>query len=167
MKRQGTEISREVADDLIFMRRAIELSRESIEAGGGPFGAVIVHGSKIVGEGTNCVTTTNDPTAHAEVLAIRQAAQHLNTYDLSGCRLYSSCEPCPMCFGAVLWARLEKVYFANTRQDAAMIGFDDAAFYLELSRTPSERELKMEELLRAEALKVFQRWVADEHRQMY
>lgn len=167
MNRNGTQNSNPNDGDPMLMRRAIELSRASIEAGGGPFGAVIVRGSQIVGEGTNRVTTANDPTAHAEVLAIRNAAQHLSTYDLSGCRLYSSCEPCPMCFGAILWARLDKVYFANTREDAAAIGFDDAAFYLELARSPGDREFQMEELLRDEALEVFRNWLTVEHRQMY
>jgi tRNA(Arg) A34 adenosine deaminase TadA len=115
-----------------YMQRAIDLSRESVKSGGGPFGAVIVKNGNIIAEGSNGVTQNNDPTAHAEINAIRKAAQALQNFDLSGCEIYSSCEPCPMCLGAIYWARLDKLYFANTKEDAAKINFDDQFIYEEI-----------------------------------
>lgn len=140
------------------MREAIKLSAESVRSGGGPFGAVIVRNGEIIARGENRVTVCNDPTAHAEVSAIREAAARLGTYDLSGCEIYSSCEPCPMCLGAIYWARLDKLYYAGTRADAANVGFDDAHIYEELPLEPSQRELPTESLLREEAQRVFDAW---------
>lgn len=144
----------------IFMRKAIELSIESVQNGGGPFGAVIVRGDEIIATGVNRVTGGNDPTAHAEVNAIRSACRKLRTFHLEGCEIYASCEPCPMCLGAVYWARLDKVYYGNRKHDAAGIGFDDSFIYEEMSLDPDKRRLKSEELLRDEALKAFQEWEA-------
>ncbi len=141
-----------------FMIRAIELSRENIKKGGGPFGAVIVKNGKIVGEGCNRVTASNDPTAHAEVEAIRQACQNLSSFDLSGCEIYTSCEPCPMCLGAIYWARLSQIYFGNTKTDAAQIQFDDNFIYQELPKPMTERRIPMTQVLPEEALKVFKLW---------
>jgi len=144
-----------------FMRRAIELSRIHMEAGeGGPFGAVIVKDGEILGEGWNRVTSTQDPTAHAEVVAIRQACQKLGTFQLRGCEIYTSCEPCPMCLGAVYWARLDRLWYANGRADAAAIQFDDGWLYREVALPPGERSLPAFQLLREEALDVFQAWAA-------
>ena len=142
-----------------FMQQAIELSAHGITANqGGPFGCVIVKGDKIVGQGNNKVTSTNDPTAHAEVVAIRDACKNLQTFQLSDCEIYTSCEPCPMCIGAIYWARPKKVYFANTRADAASIGFDDSMIYDELSCEPALRKIPIISLGREEALKVFEQW---------
>lgn len=143
-----------------FMREAIKLSAESVRSGGGPFGAVIVRNGEIIARGENRVTVCNDPTAHAEVSAIREAAARLGTYDLSGCEIYSSCEPCPMCLGAIYWARLDRLYYASTRADAANVGFDDAHIYEELPLDPSQRELPTESLLREEAQLVFEAWAS-------
>ena len=140
------------------MREAIKLSAESVRSGGGPFGAVIVRNGEIIARGENRVTVCNDPTAHAEVSAIREAAARLGTYDLSGCEIYSSCEPCPMCLGAIYWARLDRLYYAGTRADAANVGFDDAHIYEELPLDPSQRELPTQTLLREEAQRVFEAW---------
>ena len=142
------------------MREAIKLSAESVRSGGGPFGAVIVRNGEIIARGENRVTVCNDPTAHAEVSAIREAAARLGTYDLSGCEIYSSCEPCPMCLGAIYWARLDRLYYASTRADAANVGFDDAHIYEELPLDPSQRELPTESLLRGEAQLVFEAWAS-------
>lgn len=141
-----------------FMREAIKLSDESVQSGGGPFGAVIVRNGEIIARGENRVTVCNDPTAHAEVSAIREAAARMGTYDLSGCEIYSSCEPCPMCLGAIYWARLDRLYYAGTRADAANVGFDDAHIYEELPLDPSQRELPTQTLLREEAQRVFEAW---------
>jgi len=144
---------------LMFMRRAIDLSRIKMEAGeGGPFGAVIVHGGVIIGEGWNRVLGTHDPTAHAEIVAIRDACARLGTFRLVGAEIYTSCEPCPMCLAAILWARLDRMYFANTRLDAAAIGFDDALFYDEVVRPLEKRSLPAERLLADEARAVFAEW---------
>jgi guanine deaminase len=141
------------------MRRAIELSKSNVVSGkGGPFGAVIVKNNKIVGEGWNKVTTNNDPTAHAEVEAIRQACKNLQTFSLDDCEIYTSCEPCPMCLSAVYWARISKIYFANTKTDAADIQFDDAFIYQEIPKPLNQRKIPMEPLLRDEAMAVFKIW---------
>lgn len=150
-----------------FMREAIKLSAESVRSGGGPFGAVIVRDGEVIARGENRVTVCNDPTAHAEVSAIREAAARLGTYDLSGCELYSSCEPCPMCLGAIYWARLDKLYYAGTRADAANVGFDDAHIYEELPLEPSQRELPTETLLREEAQRVFEAWAEKADKKEY
>ena len=123
-----------------LMQRAIDLATENVRNGGGPFGAVIVRDGKIVAEGVNRVTSQHDPTAHAEVQAIRQACQALNTFDLTGCDIYSSCEPCPMCLGAIYWAHLDHLFFAGTKNDAARVGFDDAFIYKELPLPIHERQ---------------------------
>jgi tRNA(Arg) A34 adenosine deaminase TadA len=142
-----------------FMREAIRLSREKMRRNrGGPFGAIIVRRGKIVGCGWNCVTSTNDPTAHAEIMAIREACRRLKTFRLDDCELYASCEPCPMCLAAGYWARLRKIYYAGTRRDAAKIGFDDEWLYREVTRPVSCRKLSMKQLLRKEALEVFAEW---------
>lgn len=141
------------------MRRAIALSREHMEANhGGPFGAVVVLDGKVIGEGWNQVTGTNDPTAHAEVAAIRDACRTLGRFDLKGAVLYTSCEPCPMCLAATYWARIDALYYANTQQDAAAIDFDDAFLYRELALPMEQRALKCEQILREEAQQVFQAW---------
>ncbi|MDO9186048.1 MAG: nucleoside deaminase [Bacteroidia bacterium] len=142
-----------------FMREAIRLSIDNMRAGnGGPFGAIIVKDGKIIARGYNKVTSTNDPTAHAEVVAIREACKTLNSFQLAGCEIYTSCEPCPMCLGAIYWARPDKMYFANTKTDAAAIGFDDQFIYDEIELNVSERHLPTEQLLQNEALVAFQEW---------
>jgi tRNA(Arg) A34 adenosine deaminase TadA len=141
-----------------LMRKAIALSIENVANGGGPFGAVIAKDGRIVATGVNRVTANHDPTAHAEVSAIRAACEKLDTFDLSGCEIYTSCEPCPMCLGAIYWARLDKMYFANNKDDAKQIDFDDSFIYDELALPLSERKLPAEILLRDEALKAFQLW---------
>jgi tRNA(Arg) A34 adenosine deaminase TadA len=142
-----------------FMARAIELSMENVRSGsGGPFGAVVVKDRRIIAEGVNRVTATNDPTAHAEVSAIREACQQLSTFELRGCDLYSSCEPCPMCLGAIYWARIDKIYFGNRAEDAAKIGFDDSAIYAEITQPHAQREIPMIPLMREEALAAFRAW---------
>ena len=144
-----------------FMRRAIALSEESVRTGGGPFGAVIVKDGVIVSEASNSVTLDHDPTAHAEVNAIRKATQKLDTFDLEGCEIYTSCEPCPMCLGAIYWAHLDRIYYANNRKDAARIGFDDDFIYKEIALKPQERHKQMEVLLSEEAKEAFRMWEAD------
>ena len=141
-----------------FMARAIELSIESVNTGGGPFGSVIVKDDKIIAEGFNKVTSTNDPTAHGEIVAIRKACKSLNNFNLSGCELYSTCEPCPMCLSAIYWAHIEKVYYANTRDDAQKIDFDDSLIYSELLKNVKKRKIPMVQMLRDEALKAFELW---------
>ena len=142
-----------------FMLRAIELSKNGLESGkGGPFGCVIVKDGKIIGEGNNQVTSTNDPTAHAEMVAIRNACKNINSFQLEGCEVYTSCEPCPMCLGAIYWARPDKIYFANNRSDAAEIGFDDAFIYDEIGEKIENRKIQMEPLDRMEALEIFKQW---------
>ena len=141
------------------MREAIRLSLAKMRGGfGGPFGAVVVRKGKIVGRGWNQVTSTNDPTAHAEVTAIRDACKKLKTFQLDDCELYTSCEPCPMCLAAIYWARFKKVHYANTRKDAAKIEFDDDLIYREIPKPISKQKIPMKQLLRAEALKVFVEW---------
>lgn len=153
--------------DNLFIKRAIELSLESVKRGGGPFGAVITKNGEVVSESSNQVTILNDPTAHAEISAIREAARKLNTFDLSGCEIYASCEPCPMCLGAIYWARIDRVFFANTRDDAENIGFDDSFIYEEISRPIKERKIKFKQLLRDEALEAFRAWEEYENKVEY
>lgn len=153
--------------DHLFLRRAIELSLENVKRGGGPFGAVITKDGKIISESCNQVTLINDPTAHAEIGAIREAARKLNNFDLSGCSIYVSCEPCPMCLGAIYWARIDKVFFANTRSDAEDIGFDDSLIYEEISRPMKERKIEFKQLLREEALEAFRAWEESENKVEY
>ena len=147
-------------DHEAFMRRAIELARQGVESNrGGPFGCVIVKDGEVVGEGCNQVTSANDPTAHAEITAIRDACRKLNSFQLTDCSVYTSCEPCPMCLGAIYWARPAAVYFAGTREDAAAAGFDDELFYDEIDRPNDERQLRLQPMLRDEAQTVFEQWV--------
>ena len=141
-----------------FMRKAISLSIQNIERGGGPFGAVIVKDGRIVATGVNRVTAVNDPTAHAEISAIRKAAKRLGTFSLEGCTLYTSCEPCPMCLGAVYWAHFDRLFYANTKSDAKKIGFDDSFIYDEIELNPSERSIKTVRLLPEEAIRAFEFW---------
>src|SRR5690554_429180 len=141
-----------------YMKRAIELSQKSVDNGGGPFGAVIVKDGKIIAESSNSVTIDNDPTAHAEINAIRSACKKLNSFELIGCEIYSSCEPCPMCLGAIYWSRLEELYFANTKEDAADIGFDDSFIYDELKVSSKDRRVKTSQVMRDEAILTFQNW---------
>lgn len=144
-----------------FMARAIELSIENVRSGrGGPFAAVIVKAGEIIAEGVNCVTSANDPTAHAEVVAIRAAGRALGNFDLSGCEIYVTCEPCPMCLGAIYWARLARVYFGNTAADASRAGFDDSLIYQEMFRPLAERRIPMIPLMREEALAALRAWEA-------
>lgn len=151
-----------------FMREAIRLSVDKMRQGyGGPFGAVVVRNNEVIAQGYNNVLSTNDPTAHAEVDAIRKASQTMGTFDLSDCELYTSCEPCPMCLGAIYWARLRKVYYGNTRQDAASIGFDDALIYEEIEKPLAERRIPMQQLLPEEAKKGFEAWEQHEERKNY
>lgn len=147
--------------DRKFMTRAIELAKSGVETNdGGPFGCVVVKDGKIVGEGNNRVTSTNDPTAHAEIIAIRDACDHLSAFQLDGCTIYTSCEPCPMCLGAIYWARPARVFYACTRSDAANIGFDDDFIYKELEKGNEAREMVLVNLMRDEALEVFNGWAA-------
>ena len=158
---QGTEVQ------IGFMRVAIRLAAENSHRGGGPFGAVVVRDGHIIGSGVNLVTSSMDPTAHAEINAIRAACRHLGHWQLDGCEVYSSCEPCPMCLGAIYWARPAALYFANTREDAASIRFDDAFIYRELTLPPDARSIPTIQLLRAEGLQVFSAWEADPHKIRY
>ena len=141
-----------------FMKRAIELSIESVNKGGGPFGCVIVKDRKIISEGSNKVTSTNDPTAHGEIVAIREACKKLNNFNLNGYELYSTCEPCPMCLSAIYWARIGKIYYANTREDAQKIDFDDSLIYSEFKKKIDKRKIPMIQMMRDEALKAFELW---------
>lgn len=151
-----------------YMRRAIALSREKMRDGeGGPFAAVVVADGRIVGEGWNQVTGHNDPTAHAEIVAIREACRTLDRFSLEGCAIYTSCEPCPMCLAAIYWARIDRVYYANTAEDAARIGFDDARLYAEVALPAGKRSLPEERMLADEALAVFAEWAADPDRVPY
>ncbi|MFT3846945.1 MAG: nucleoside deaminase [Lacibacter sp.] len=151
-----------------FMREAIRLSIENVETGkGGPFAAVIVKEGKIIATGVNEVTDSNDPTAHAEVVAIRKACRQLNSFQLDGCEIYCSCEPCPMCLGAIYWARPAKLYFANTKEDAAEIDFDDHFIYREIELGYTKRQLPTQQLLRNEALEAFKKWEASPLKKKY
>ena len=141
-----------------FMQMAIDLAKENIKNGGGPFGAVIVKDGEIVATGVNRVTSNQDPTAHAEVQAIRAACQKLNTFVLAGCEIYSSCEPCPMCLGAIYWSRMSKLYFAASKNDAASVDFSDAFIYQELDLEPSQRSLATRVMMAKEGAQVFDLW---------
>ena len=150
-----------------FMLRAIQLSEENVKNGGGPFGAVIVKDNKIVAEGFNQVTCNNDPTAHAEVTAIRNAAKALNTFDLSDCIIYTSCEPCPMCLGAIYWAKIDKMYYGNTKKDADKIGFSDHFIYDEIDKPPHKRKLNSQQIMSKEAFLAFKLWQNKEDKTEY
>jgi len=142
-----------------FMARAIQLAIENVRSGqGGPFGAVIVEDGNIIAEGANQVTSTSDPTAHAEMVAIRQACRKLGLFELKGCELYTSCEPCPMCLGAIYWTRLSRVYFGSLAADASHAGFDDSFIYREIAQTHLERGIPMVQMMREEALAAFRAW---------
>jgi tRNA(Arg) A34 adenosine deaminase TadA len=150
------------------MRRAMELAMENVRSGrGGPFACVIVKDGKVIGEGTNLVTATNDPTAHAEMVAIRQACRTLGSFQLGGCELYTTCEPCPMCLGAIYWARPARIYFAGTAADAAAAGFDDAFIYDEIQKDPAARRIPMTRVMREEALAVFSAWKIQPNKKPY
>lgn len=151
-----------------LMKKAIERSSYGMNNNyGGPFGAVVVKNGEIVAEGFNNVTSSNDPTAHAEITAIRNACKKLNTFDLSGCELYTSCEPCPMCLAAIYWARIDKIYYANTKEDAANINFDDDFIYKEFDKEKSERSISIEQYGREWAIKVFEDWSNKEDKTEY
>ena len=141
-----------------FMARAIELSIKSVDSGTGPFGAVIVKDNKIISEGFNIVTSSNDPTSHAEIVAIRNACKNLNNFVLKDWDLYTTCEPCPMCLSAIYWARIGRVYYANTRKDAQKIDFSDSMIYEELNKTIKDRKIPMHQMMREEAIKAFELW---------
>jgi tRNA(Arg) A34 adenosine deaminase TadA len=151
-----------------FLREAIRLSVEKMQANeGGPFGAVVVRGQEVIGRGWNRVTSTNDPTAHAEVVAIRDACAGLGTFSLAGCAIYCSCEPCPLCLAAIYWARLDRIYYAASRDDATAVGFDDAHFYAEIARPAAERSIPAEQALRDEACVALREWLNKEDRVRY
>lgn len=151
-----------------FMKEAIDLSREHMQGGkGGPFGAVIVKDGKVIGRGWNKVTSSHDPTAHAEVSAIRDACQNIGDFQLEGATIYTSCEPCPMCLAAIYWARIETIYYANNRQDAANIDFDDEFLYQEVAKDIDDRQIPMKQINRKEALKVFEEWQSKEDKVKY
>lgn len=151
-----------------FMQRTIALAFENIRSGnGGPFAAVIVKDSEILAEGVNCVTESKDPTAHAEIVAIREACQALGAFQLSGCNLYTSCEPCPMCLGAIYWARPARVFYAGTAADAAAAGFDDAFIYEELQRLPGDRRIPMTQILHQESVAIFSEWLRLANKKSY
>lgn len=150
-----------------FMRMAIELANMSVATGGGPFGAVIVRDGEVIARGTNNVTKLNDPTAHAEVQAIRNACAELESFNLKGCTVYASCEPCPMCLSAIYWAGIDRIYYANTHGDAAAINFDDSLIYEEIPKAPAERRIPAFQLLREEALETFRLWQQKEDKVEY
>jgi tRNA(Arg) A34 adenosine deaminase TadA len=150
-----------------LMRQAVSLSAKGLKKGGGPFGAIVVKDGKIIASGYNEVTIQNDPTAHAEVVAIRKACKKLGTFDLSDCEIYTSCEPCPMCLSAMYWAKVKNFYFANTKEDAANIGFDDAFIYTEIKKTTSLRSIHSQQLLQDEAIKIFKEWEEKEDKKIY
>jgi guanine deaminase len=151
-----------------FMKEAIRLSIDNVEKGtGGPFGAVIVKNGRIIASGTNQVTANNDPTAHAEVIAIRKACEALKSFQLEGCEIYCSCEPCPMCLGAIYWARPDKIFYANSKEDAAQIHFDDQFIYDEIALPPEKRRVFTKQLLREEALEAFRKWTSSTKKVLY
>ena len=149
------------------MQRAIELSINSANNDGGPFGCVVTRDNQIIAEGANKVTLSNDPTAHAEIVAIRNACQKLKTFNLSGCEIYTTCEPCPMCLSAIYWARIDKIYYANTREDAKNIDFDDSFIYLEVAKKIDKRKIKMKQMNREDALEAFEIWKNKEDKIKY
>ena len=150
-----------------FMNKAISLSVENVDQGGGPFGAVIVKDGKLVASGVNRVTADHDPTAHAEVNAIRKACKKLKTFDLSDCVIYTSCEPCPMCLGAIYWAHISHIYYGNSKDDAKFIGFDDSFIYSELELNKEDRQVKITQLLSKEAIQAFEKWASSETKTEY
>lgn len=150
-----------------YMQRAIQLAEESVKNGGGPFGAVIVKENRIIAEGANSVTLNNDPTAHAEVSVIRKACSDLNTFDLGGCEIYSSCEPCPMCLSAIYWARIDRIYYGCDKEDAKQIGFDDSFIYEQIELKPEERSIPAKQILHEEALSAFRMWEDKENKTEY
>ena len=150
-----------------FMQKAIELSIKNIHNNGGPFGCVIVKNNKIISEGVNGVTKNNDPTTHAEIVAIRNACKKLNTFDLSGCELYTSCEPCPMCLSAIYWSHIDLVYYGNSRENAAEIQFDDKFIYDEMKKDINERKIPLKQILKDEAIKAFDLWAETENKTKY
>ncbi len=150
-----------------FMRKAIRLSLDNVKKGGGPFGAVIVKNDKVISVGTNNVTTKNDPTAHAEIESIRKASKTLKTFDLTGCEIYTSCEPCPMCLSAIYWARISRIYYGNTKKDAAKIGFIDDFIYKELEKPLNKRKLKITQHLHDESLMSFEVWDMKPNKKKY
>ena len=149
------------------MQKAIELSIKSVDSGTGPFGAVIVKNNQIISEGYNKVTSSNDPTSHAEISAIRNACKKLNNFFLKGCDLYTSCEPCPMCLSAIYWSHIDNIYYANTRMDAKDIDFDDSLIYSEIKKEINERKIKMTQINRVEALEAFKIWQTKEDKIKY
>ena len=149
------------------MERAIELSIQSVKSGGGPFGSVIVKNNKIISEGMNRVTKSNDPTAHGEIVAIRNACKNLGDFSLKGCELYTSCEPCPLCLSAIYWSRIDKVYYANTRNDAQKIDFVDSFIYSEIMKKIEQRKIPMKQQLRDKALEAFRLWQRTEDKVKY
>ncbi len=152
----------------LFMARAIRLSIDNVAAGrGGPFGAVVVKNAEIIAEGVNRVASTNDPTAHAEMVAIRDACRKLGVFNLDGCEIYSSCEPCPMCLGAIYWARISHIYFGSSAADASKAGFDDSEIYRELSQSHSERKISMVQIMRDQALEAFRVWESSSNKVTY
>lgn len=154
--------------DLAHMDRAVQLSiRKMLAGSGGPFGAVVVRNGKVIASGFNQVTSQNDPTSHAEIVAIRAACKRRKNFHLSGCFLYTSCEPCPMCLGAIYWARLERVYYALSRRDAAMIGFADDMIYREIAKPPGKRSIPMIQLANSRAADAFRQWMVNPHRVQY
>jgi tRNA(Arg) A34 adenosine deaminase TadA len=160
-------IPERAVDDVKFMRRAIELSLECVGSDEGPFGAVVVHNGRIVGEGVNRVVPTGDPTAHAEIVAIRAACKAIGSHVLDGAVIYTSCEPCPMCLGAIWWARISEIVYANDRADAAAIGFDDDAIYQEVAAPLDQRKLPIRRMSAEEALEAFKRWHSNPNRVPY
>ena len=150
-----------------FILRAIEISIESAKTVGGPFGSIIVKDNQIISEGSNRVTSTNDPTAHGEIVAIREACKKLNTFNLAGCDLYSSCEPCPMCLSAIYWSHIDKIFYANTRDDAKNIDFDDSLIYEEINKDKNNRKIQMIQIHREEALEAFKIWKNKEDKIKY
>lgn len=150
-----------------FMAKAINLAEISVANGGGPFGAIIVKDGKVVAEGSNCVTLDNDPTAHAEVTVIRKACKELDTFDLSGCQIYTSCEPCPMCLAAIYWARIDKIYYGCNKTDAKDIGFDDSFIYDQIDLKPEKRSIPAVNIMREEALTAFRLWEKKEDKIEY
>lgn len=167
MKNATKQLKGHSAEDEAFMAMAIRLSEENVANGGGPFGAVIVRDGEVVSTGANRVVPNSDPTAHAEVMAIRSACAQLGTFNLSGCTIYTSCEPCPMCLSAIYWAGIDHIFYANTKDDAKAIDFDDSFIYDQIPLAPSDRSIKADQLMRADALKVFHMWADKDDKVKY